>query len=159
MKTISVAVYKRINYFQEMLESLLQNDLKGWQIFFSIDPSENIKKIVKLIQHTLNGKVSCHINNNQKRMGVEINTYLSQKMVFNAGSRINIYLEEDLIISPDITKLADWYSVQSHDQIMCLNLLYGACGGINHVSKNIPEAIVKTKQFNGCGVVLTREQW
>lgn len=159
MKSITVVAYNRPHYFKKMLFSLIQNDLNEWRIFFSIDPSEYSDIMVNLIKETIADKTNYQVKINAEKMGIEKNTYSSLQLAFDAGSELNIYLEEDLMISPDVTRLADWYYGQDHEQIMCLNLLYGACGGVSLISKDIPRDIVKTKQFNSYGFVLTSSQW
>lgn len=159
IKTITIPVNNRPHYLKKALLSIVKNDLNGWKIFFSIEPSEYSGIMVNLIKEIIADRTNYQIKSNVKKKGIEKNTYSSLQIAFNAGSKLNIYLEDDIVISPDVTRLADWYCKQNHKGIMCLNLLYGACGGINHISKDFPEYIIKTKQFNSCGFVLSGDQW
>lgn len=159
IKTITIPVNNRPNYLKKTLLSIVKNDLNGWKIFFCIEPSKYSNIMVNLIKEIIADRTSYQIKINVKKKGIEKNTYASLYTAFRAGSKLNIYLEDDIVISPDVPRLADWYCKQNHKSIMCLNLLYGACGGINHISKDFPEYIIKTKQFNSCGFILSDKQW
>lgn len=159
VKTITIPVYNRPYYLKETLLSISKNDLSGWKIFFCIEPSEYSSVAIDLINKIIHDKTDYQMIINDKKRGVEKNTYSSLQTAFNAKSKLNIYLEDDIVVAPDVTRLADWYFNQNGRGIMCLNLLHGACGGINHLSKDFPEYIIKTKHFNSCGFVLTDKQW
>ena len=158
-KTISYAVYNRPDYLELSLDHLIKNDLRDWEILFSIDPSTETDRIVKIIEKKLEKFDNYLININEKRLGVRLNTYISLYYVFKCRSDINIYLEDDIIVSPDITRIADWYSTIEKKDIICLNLLYGSCGGQNHKSDTNENIFYKTKEFNSLGYILTSEQW
>ncbi len=158
-KTISYAVYNRPDYLESSLKSLIKNDLQGWEIFFSIDPSEEINNIIDVIEKTMKNFNNYSININKERLGVESNTYASLDFVFSNKSDINIYLEDDIIVSPDITQIADWYLNIEKEDIICLNLLYGSCGGRNHKSNMYENIFYKTQAFNSLGYILTKQQW
>jgi len=80
--------------------------------------------------------------------------------IFISGSLCCIYLEEDLVVSPDITKLANWYLHQDHSNIIALNLLLGGCVSAGFISNpSEPSTLVKTKLINSLGLIFTNEQW
>jgi hypothetical protein len=69
-------------------------------------------------------------------------------------------LEDDTIVSPDLTKLADWYMGLDLPNVVCLNLLYGSCGAKSHRSDpHEPNAVCVTRNFNSLGYICTSEQW
>ena len=158
-KTISYAIYNRPDYLEVALEHLLQNDLQDWEILFSIDPSKETDNIVRVIEEKMGKFKNYLIHINEKRLGSQLNTYISLYYVFKCQSDINIYLEDDIIISPDVTRIADWYSKIEKQDIICLNLLYGSCGGLNHKSGAKEHIFYKTNEFNSLGYILTSEQW
>lgn len=160
IRIITVVVYNRPQYFKRCLLSIIKNNLKGWKIFFNIEPSEHIEVIKYLIKDIIPNEVDFKIKINPNKTDLQNHCYLALDSAFNANGKSIIYLEEDVVISSDVTRLADWYYMQNRKGIMCLNLLYGECGGINHISKeDFPDYIIKTKQFNSYGIVLTDKQW
>ena len=158
-KTITYAVYNRPTYLALSLDHLIKNDLRNWKIFFSIDPSPETNHILEIIEEKLGKVADYSLKVNETRLGVELNTYTSLATVFNNESDINIYLEDDIIVSPDITQIADWYFTLEKKDMICLNLLYGSCGGKNHKSSDKENIFYKTTQFNSLGYILTKEQW
>ena len=73
---------------------------------------------------------------------------------------MNIYLEEDFLVAPDLTNLASWYAENNHASEMCLNLVAGGCLSRCLLSYDErPEVLVETRQFNSLGFVATAQQW
>ena len=160
-KTISYTAFNRPHYLEESLQHLIHNDLTNWHVFFQIDYSERIGDNLDVIKKVC-ANVEWSYQTNDVKLGCEKNTYKSLEYVFNdLHSDMNIYLEDDVIVSPDITQMADWYMHIDKNDIICLNLLYGSCGGrfhkyYKHLSKDI---IHRVKQFNSLGLIFTKEQW
>ena len=161
IKTISYTAFNRPHYLEESLQHLVKNDLTGWHIYFQIEHSTMIEHNLAVIKRYLNG-LNYSYKVNDAVLGCEMNTYQSMDHVFNElKSDINIYLEDDVIVGPDIVQLADWYVEQDKNDIICLNLLYGSCGGRFHKKgTNLNKDLIhKVKQFNSLGLILTKEQW
>ena len=55
--------------------------------------------------------------------------------------------------------MADWYSKLNKKEILCLNLLMGACGGRGVQSIPNSSAVLKSKSFNSLGFITTGEMW
>ncbi|MGH1590638.1 hypothetical protein ACRBEV_22650 [Methylobacterium phyllosphaerae] len=71
-----------------------------------------------------------------------------------------MYLEEDLILSPDALDLTEWYDRNQRSTWMALNLLCGPCGTAGYVSSPwFPETLVETKMFNSLGFATHRHMW
>ncbi len=158
-KTITVTAYNRPEYLRQALESLIRNSLDGWKIYFSIDPSEAREEILRVIQETLPAKVEREVITQSRRLGVSGNPFFILRKAFEEGSEMNIYLEEDIRVSPDITRLADWYSEFDLEHCLCLNLLHGNCGGDRNLSLPPKDLLIRTRNFNSLGFILTRDQW
>jgi len=159
MKTITITAFNRPGYLKRVLHTLLKNSLSGWDIVIALDPSEVSRKVKQTVTRALRGR-RYSIVENEHQLGVRDNPYAVQSMVFETGSDINIYLEDDTIVSPDVTGLADWYRALDLRDIVCLNLLYGSCGGRGHRSDpHAAQLICATRNFNSLGYVCTKQQW
>jgi hypothetical protein len=78
---------------------------------------------------------------------------------FAQGGKVVIYLEDDLIVSPDLCELAEWYQqtvaeLTLHDvQIFFLNLF------TTSTTAERAEDVVISKLFSPWGMVINRHQW
>lgn len=159
MKTITITAYKRPVYLRKVLESLVRNDLRDWHVFIALEPSSMQEMVKQVIHANLKGQTYTIIEN-PERLGVEANPHNILTYVFENGSDINIYLEDDTIVSPDITRIANWYLTLDLEQILCLSLLAGNCGGIENVSyAKHPTVFGYTDKFNSLGWIATKKQW
>lgn len=161
MKTISIIAYKRPDYFEQLVLSLIKNDLKNWRIYIQLDPSDKTNEIIDIANKYLK-HYDLDIRVNHKRLGVRLNPYSLLQRVFDNGSKLNIHLEEDIVISDDVTKLALWYEKQNLENILCMNLVTNGCFSASSVISYEPtniNKIIKTKLFNSIGIILTNLQW
>lgn len=106
MKTISLPIYNRPDALKRMLETLKANNTEGWTLVVSQD-GYNVKCQEQVNQidwmdvsyfDALNG------------LGLTLNTFLAPSLAFAAGSDFNLYLEDDLLLSPDALDLCNWYA-------------------------------------------------
>jgi hypothetical protein len=158
-KTITITCCDRPEYLRRVLTSLLRNNLDEWTIFLGVEPGPVYEQVIEVLLGSLEGKARFEIIRNRSRLGVSLNPYNLLSRAFEAGSAINLYLEEDVIVSPDVIRVAEWFSRIDHDGIACLNLMHGSCGGEGHFSSPPPHFFVRTRRFNSLGIILTRDQW
>ena len=159
MRTITITAYQRPAYFERLLSSLTENDLTGWEIWIFLEPSSSVDSFRRQCEQQLGG-MTWHLIVNQKRLGVSQNPYQALSRVFSEGSEYNLYLEEDLELSPDTTALAAWYAQHVRSDEICMNLLAGGCfsrGILSHPDH--PNQLVSAPMFNSLGMVLTKQQW
>lgn len=158
-KTITITAFNRPHYFEQLLHSLVKNDLNGWKIFIQLEPSEKIEEF-RAIADRLLAKDQFQIEVNQERLGVRHNPFSLLTKVFEQGSLLNIYLEEDMVVSSDITAMAAWYQTLDHKNLLCMNLMLSGCGSSGFLSSPACSSLlVETKCFNSLGFVLTKQQW
>lgn len=137
MKTITITIHDRPEYLIRLLESLVKNDLTGWDIYAAIEPTPVASEQIRLLQEFL---PSCHTIINEQKLGVTHNPLEILKRVFDQeNSQLNIYLEEDLIVSPDICQMADWYASIQDDSI-CLCLCNIGKVEIDDINSNLPHS-------------------
>ncbi len=159
LKTITITAYNRPHYFEQLLLSLTQNNLSGWKIYIQIEPSDLAQQFIDIAERILLGQ-EYSIEINKSVLGVRGNPYSLLKKVFDSGSEVNVYLEEDILISPDVICLADWYMTLNHVNTMCMNLMLAGCSSTGFVSNPaFPSILVETKCFNSLGFIISRDQW
>jgi hypothetical protein len=145
--------------FKAMLETLLANDLAGWRIVVQIDPSpvaDDIAQIANSMLHAHDPDVIV----NPVRLGVRENPYRLLERVFHDGSTLNLYVEEDLLLAPDATKLALWYEAHHQSDWLCLNLIAGGCASSGLLSNaDYPSLLLRGATFNSLGFAVRREEW
>jgi mannosyltransferase OCH1-like enzyme len=158
-KTITITAFNRPHYFKQLLSSLLANDLNGWQIYIQIEPSDKVDEF-KSIAAALLPAEQYQLDVNITRLGVRQNPYALLQKVFAQGALVNIYLEEDMVVSSDLTHLATWYQSLNHQDIVCANLMFSGCASAGFISSlDCPTFLVKSKCFNSLGFILTNQQW
>jgi len=159
LKTITITAFKRPHYFEQLLLALVQNPLDGWQIHIQLEPSDKSEQFHTIAARILAGKKYL-ISVNDSIRGVRQNPYTLLDDVFSAGAAVNIYLEEDIVVAPDVTRLADWYLEHASENSICMNLILGGCFSAGFLSdENYPAMLAATKCFNSLGMILTQEQW
>jgi hypothetical protein len=159
MKTITITGYRRPHLFRDLLQSLAANDLAGWTIFVRLEPSPAVAEFIAIANETLPGQ-DCRVTVNPERLGVRRNPCALLEEVFAAGSAINLYLEEDMVVAPDAIALAEWFAAHHRSDWLCLSLLAGGCGGRGPISyAAYPDLLFLARTFNSLGFVATREAW
>jgi hypothetical protein len=145
--------------FKTMLESLIGNALGGWAIYVSIEPTPAAVDIVDISRSILANQ-RYEIVVNDAVLGIQANPHRALTRAFAAGSELNLYLEEDFVISPDTTALASWYAENHKPSWLCLNLLAGPCGSRAYLSDpRFPEQLFLARTFNSIGFATRREEW
>ena len=109
IKTITITAHNRPDLLKRLLESLTRNNLEGWKVFLSVEPTDERENIVSIADELLSN-VQHEIILPKEKQGVKTHPFKLLSYVYDEiGSDVNIYLEEDLEISPDVIKIADWY--------------------------------------------------
>jgi hypothetical protein len=154
--TITLTVNNRPHYLRRALQSLSQvRGIAGWHLFIGLEPgSRECARVchgIDFMPHT--------ILHNEAPLGIRGNPYNVLDYAFKQGSLLNIYLEDDLLVSPDVADLALWYGrLISEDvlhdiKVMFMSLFVTSTGG-----EPIDE-IVASQFFSPWGLVINRFQW
>jgi hypothetical protein len=158
-KTITITAMNRPALLQALLHSLVRNELDGWKIFVAIEPSSTAAELVSICESTLAGQ-SHEITVNEVTLGIRVNPHRVLSRAFATGSALDLYLEEDLLVSPDATAMALWYAENHKPAWLCLNLLAGPCGSAAMLSDpRFPNQLFLARTFNSLGFVVRREEW
>ena len=108
MKTISMTAYNRPDYLKATLEDLSKCKPYDWHYFVCVDPSDKLKDIVNVLYEDY-GFASTNITINSTRKNHRLNQFSAVNTAFEAGSSFNCHMDDDLFISLDALKLAEYY--------------------------------------------------
>jgi glycosyltransferase involved in cell wall biosynthesis len=97
---------------------------------------------------------------NDEVLGIQVNPHQVLGRAFAAGSNLNLFLEEDLLVSPDATAIASWFNENHQPGWLCLNLLAVTCGSAGTLSDpQTPNELFLARTFNSLGFVARRQEW
>jgi hypothetical protein len=159
LRAITVTAYRRPHLFEAMLKTLVANDLVGWRILVGIEPSSVSHEIESAARKLLRG-YDFDITINESRRGIKENSFQLIERAFGTGAQFVLYLEEDLLLSPDATKLALWYQANHRPEWLCLSLLAGGCASTGLLSNpDYPDLLFAGHTFNSLGFAVGRTEW
>lgn len=159
MRTITITAMNRPKLFLDLLQSLKINDLSGWSVVVAVEPSDCSSEIISICESTLT-EIEYRLIVNDHVLGVRGNPYALLNSVFDSGSALNIYLEEDLVVSPDVVEMSLWYEKNYQPQWLAMNLISGPCGSAGFVSNPaFPSILFESKVFNSLGFVVRAQEW
>ena len=163
-KTITITAHDRPQYLEPMLKSLCKNDTTGWAMFISIEPSDLRPAMIDMVKDYY---PDINFILPETKLGVTLNPYRLLEHVFESyGSDYNIYLEEDLVVSPDICNMADWYcSCERESMCLCLcNIgkmeldLHSPFSALEYAAPELTQS-GGGNGFSALGIVLTKNAW
>jgi hypothetical protein len=142
-----------------MLRTLVANDLEGWRILIAVDPSPAAEEALQVVAKTLIGR-DYEATVNADRLGISQNPLRLIERAFDRGSRLNLHLEEDLLLSPDATALSSWYQENHRPEWLCLSLIAGGCASAGFLSNSdFPDLLFDGHTFNSLGFAVRHEEW
>ena len=159
MRTIAITAYRRPHLFAAMLKTLTANDLSGWRVMIAIEPSPAAREIESIADELLAG-CDTDVMINEVRLGIRDNPFRLIERAFVKGAELLLYLEEDLLLSPDVTRLALWYEEHHRPEWLCLNLLAGGCASTGFLSNpDHSDLLFSGHSFNSLGFAVRRSEW
>jgi hypothetical protein len=142
-----------------MLKSLLANDLAGWRILIAVEPSSLAEEFTVVANRLLHDH-DFSITTNKTKRGIKDNPFQLIEHAFADGASCVLYVEEDLLLSPDATRLALWFEENYCSQWLCLNLLAGGCASAGLLSNaDYPDLLFEGYTFNSIGFAIRRTEW
>lgn len=160
VKTITITAYNRPQYFKMICESLRQNDLRGWKIVVAFEPSDKFDEQKAMLDTILNDNDevwrAVWYKNTEKK-GVRKNPHDVLDYVFTQlKSEINIYLEDDIVISPDVTKLAEWfYTYQEDKEVLSVKLVNESCKELT----DDETLLLCNNEYSALGMIIKKNSW
>jgi hypothetical protein len=153
---MTLTVCNRPHYLRRALQALREVDGVGdWHLFIGLEPgNEECTRICEEIDF-----VPRTILRNPENLGVRGNPYNVLKHAFARGSEVNIYLEDDIVVSPDVCRLALWYrQLVPEDRledvrVMFLNLFVTSLGN------EAADELTVDDILSPWGMIINRYQW
>lgn len=159
-KTITITAYNRPQYFAQICKTLRANKIQGWRIVVAFEPSEKFEEQKAMLDTILNDNDEVWRAvwyKNPEKKGVRKNPYDVLDYVFSQlNSEINIYLEDDIIISPDVAQLAEWfYSHKEEKEILSIKLVNESCKELT----NDKALLLCKNEFSALGMIIKKDSW
>ena len=158
-RSITLTGKDRPELFRSTLDSLLSNDLEGWNFVIRVEPGPQSHAFAEIVAERLSAhRVDFAVND--RVMGIRDNPLATISTAFAAGSSLNLCLEEDLVLAPDATRMALWFHANHRPHWLCLSLLAGPCASAGMISDpRYPEMLFESRSFNSLGFAVRREEW
>lgn len=149
MKTISISLYNRPEYTKKMFESLKKcSGINEYIIFVSIDPgSEEVVNIAKNFSPDV-------LIVNKNRLGCNTNIFQSLSLAFTAGSKYNIHVEDDVLLSPDCIQYFNWCQQYEND-----NSIFSISAYNRTTKESPPHLISRIQSFRCWGWATWSSRW
>jgi hypothetical protein len=159
LRSITITGFRRPFLFRAMLGTLLANDLAGWRILIQVEPSPVADDFASIAAELLAGH-DHDLVLNSSHLGSDENPFRLIERAFTEGSELNLYLEEDLLLAPDVTRLASWFERNHRPDWLCLSLISGGCASAGLLSKaDYPGLLFPARSFNSLGFAVRRSEW
>jgi len=160
LKTITIAAYNRPEHLAMLLDSLYSQllPLSNYELYIRVDAGgDQFNEVMQVASKT--DFIKSRLFSSSENEGIISNTYWLMHHVFDTlKSDFNVYLEDDLILSPDAFNLVEWY-IENYSEILTHVHDIGAfclCelgGGTN------PERLFLSRAMVGWGFLMSAWQW
>lgn len=151
-KTISLACYNRPQVLRETLDSIKEQmaNLADYKLYINCEPGNNeVIDIIKNIDF-----IETDIVINSKQLGLNANTFAHISRAFEK-SDFNLYLEDDIVLSPDALNLFEWYMEQDLTDIAMMAL----CNITDRGNKLDENLLYRTRLMYCWGFVVSNKQF
>lgn len=152
-KAIAITGFNRPKYMKETLDHLSKNDLSGFsKLYANLEPRN--PEVLKEVQSFKSIPIDIIVN--KSNLGGRRNAFNVIERAFNDGNDYLFYIEDDVIVSPDATRLINWFfesgKCEEH-MALCLH-------SMNHDPSVNPEIVLSNSpSFTLLGVAFTKEMW
>lgn len=148
MQTISIPTNDRLPLLQKCLESLRAADgIDRWMIVFSCEPHYEVCDYVARL-----GWPRSYFSRNPVQMGCWENTFRAAQFAMALGSTLNLYLEDDIVVSKDTLTLAEQFSHSPYEVL-----------GLRRPEATVRPSAERVEGFNGGlfgdGFAWRKEMW
>ena len=160
MKTITIAAHNRPGCLNRLINSLRGQllPLDEWQVFIRIDAGGSKFELVKEVA----GRVDFapfRVFWPNANEGINRNTYWLMHHAFESiGADYNVYLEDDLLLSPDAFNLVEWYIAHADEIGQDVGDVGAYCLCRLH-SDGDPAEVFLSRALVGWGFVMSQHQW
>jgi hypothetical protein len=145
------------------VDGQMEGPWNDWPVYLHVDGEsgcvEQIRNIALRSKHMAD-RTAIRIEG--KNQGVNLNTYGTMQWLFREeGCDYAVYLEDDLVLSPDGLRLAAWYVEHAEEigKIWSVDHIGAYCLCRTGGSAMHPSMLQLSRAFLGWGFVMSREQW
>jgi hypothetical protein len=125
-------------------------DLTGYKLYINCEPgNDEVIDIIKNIDF-----IETDIIINRKQLGLNANTFAPMNRAFKK-SDFNLYLEDDIILSPDALNLFEWYTEQDLTNIAMIAL----CNIVDRSDSLDENLLYRTRRMFCWGFVISKLQF
>lgn len=167
MKTITIAAYNRPDHLRQLLDSLRGQlrPLDDYALHIRVDAGgDRFTEVMEVAASARRWAGVLCLTSPHKNRGINRNTYWLMQHVFDEhGADYNVYLEDDLVLSPDAFNLVEWYidneaALRALPEVEDIGV-FCLCRLREHGAPGAADAVYLSRAFVGWGFVLTRHQW
>lgn len=115
MKAICMPVFNRPELLRQALDSICENKATDWRVYLSVDWSYKSKEIDQIIRDYHFKGVQFVVWGNGTNLGCSLNAFTVCSTAISQGAEAILYMEDDIVLSPDALALCDWYLNQLND--------------------------------------------
>jgi glycosyltransferase involved in cell wall biosynthesis len=168
-KSVTIAAYNRPDNLRMLIDSLRNQTTEWdeWSVFVRVDAGgELFDQVVETTQQI--DFAPYRVFWPAQNEGVNNNTYWLMHHVFeNLDADYNLYLEDDLLLSPDVLALANWY-IENEQKLLAVDGIadIGALCLCKLQSKfsdenlsNNAASLFFSRAFVGWGFLMGQRQW
>lgn len=154
MKAICVATSGRVERFKECMRSIERNPrYKDWHLFVSKEPNAELDYYPAM---------PLHVFRHEFQLGPALNTFMAYQMAFRFDPAMAavLYLDDDMVLSPDALQLCDWYLNSIIKDVDDVGLCLCRTDETNDLSR--PNSVAAKDTWMGLvgqGYFITRCQW
>jgi len=161
-KTITIAAYNRPILLAKLLKSLEEQlqSLADYKLYIRVDGGGDRFEDVVRVAHGVDFMDS-DVSYPRRNEGTNVNTYKLMERVFEReGVDWNVYLEDDLLLSPDAFNLVEWY-IEHSEEIKATKSIegIGAYCLCRLRESGSPEKIYLSRALVGWGFLMDGHQW
>lgn len=155
MKTICICHSGRKNYFHQCLLSLQSNDLSGWNILIGCEPGTVTPGELFIIE---GAPIKYQVNGS--KLGTGLNQFVTMWGAISEGAEAILFVEDDVILSPDAVRLCNWYLGQTDFLDTASNSGLCLCTKLSDFDRPVEVSTTETWQGHvGQGYCFTRAMW
>jgi glycosyltransferase involved in cell wall biosynthesis len=161
-KTITVAAYNRPELLAKLLQSLKEQmrPPSDYTLYIRIDAGGDRFRDVKRVAFGVNF-MAADVFYPQQNEGCIMNTFKLMEQAFEReGTDWNVYLEDDLLLSPDAFNLVEWYIAHAGEIKATKGTQdIGAYCLCRLRESGDPEKVYLSRAFVGWGFLMDARQW
>lgn len=147
MKAITIPAYNRPQYLRRTLDSIKAADPSGWKLFIGVEPTNpEVVSICKSIRF-----MPCDVVVNKTCLGPNKNPRDTFLRAFGAGADFVLGLQDDVVLSLDALRMAEWFFLHpkrdKYSLLVLLNLPW-----INSADTAKPSVVYESGNVRGAWV-------